>query len=86
MWAARTQDKRQFFITNPFISDRENDPGRDFLNDFSVTQTGEGAQSDVYTDGTSGPIDGPAAGRKLLPIYMLSFKGKVPGYVPFRRK
>lgn len=55
-------------------------------NDFSVTQTGEGAQSDVYTDGTSGPIDGPAGTRKLLPIYMLSFKGKVPGFVPFRRK
>ena len=55
-------------------------------NDFSVTQTGEGTQLDVYTDGTNGPIDGPAGTRKLLPIYMLSYKGKVPGFVPLQQK
>ncbi len=51
-------------------------------NDFSVTQTGAGTQLDVYTDGTNGPIDGPAFGRSLIPIFMYSFKSSVAGFTP----
>ena len=50
-------------------------------NDFSVTQSGAGEQFDVYTNGTTGPIDGPAMGRSLIPIFMLSFAADVPGFV-----
>src|SRR5262249_18136893 len=55
-------------------------------NDFSVTQNDTGTQFDVYTDGTQGPIDGPSNGRSLIPIFMLSFKGAVPGFVPAPKK
>jgi hypothetical protein len=49
-------------------------------NDFSVTQIDGDTQYDVYTDGTQGPIDGPANGRKLLPNMLYSFRVKLPGY------
>jgi hypothetical protein len=50
-------------------------------NDFSVTQTGAGAQLDVYTDGTSGPMDGDAMGRSLMPTVFAAFKGWISGFI-----
>ena len=49
-------------------------------NDFSVTQTEGDTQYDVYTDGTQGPIDGPANGRELIPNMLYSFRVNLPGY------
>lgn len=44
-------------------------------NDFSVTQTGEGVQTDVCTDGTTVAIDaGCPEGSNLIPTYLYSFK------------
>jgi hypothetical protein len=51
-------------------------------NDFSVTQDASNVQFDVYTDGSQGPIDGPSMGRSLIPTFMFSFAGEIPGYSP----
>ncbi len=54
-------------------------------NDYSVTQGNAGEQQDVCTDGvTSSQVSidsGCPAGKKLIPGYLYSFKGKVAGYV-----
>lgn len=47
-------------------------------NDFSVTQTSSTVQFDIYTDGTQGPVDGPAQGRSLLPSWLYAFKTPLP--------
>ena len=54
-------------------------------NDFSVTQTGAGVQTDVCTDGTTVAIDsGCPEGSTLIPSYLYSFKASssVQGFVP----
>lgn len=53
-------------------------------NDFSVTQTGSGAQFDVYTNGTQGPLGGDPMGRTLLPTYLYSFKTALPTFQPLQ--
>ena len=54
-------------------------------NDFSVTQSGTGTQSNVCTDGKTAEkvaLDAPCpAGLALLPTTLYSFKADIPGYV-----
>ena len=58
-------------------------------NDFSVTQTGAGVQSDVCAgvDAAGLVALGAAcpAGQALLPTYLYSFKANLPGYEPQAR-
>ncbi len=55
-------------------------------NDFSVTQTGEGVQADVCTDGSTVAIDtGCSEESTLIPSYLYSFKAsssELQGFVP----
>jgi hypothetical protein len=50
-------------------------------NDFSVTLSEFGDQLDVYTDGTTAPVDSPLNGKTLLPTHIYSFAADLPTYV-----
>ena len=50
-------------------------------NDFSINFSEFGERFDVYTDGTTAPVDSPLNGKTLLPTHLFSFSADLPSYV-----
>jgi hypothetical protein len=65
----RTHDKRQFFITNPFIPAGNNDPGREFLALYLFTRTGRLIEARIEDLGPRAEVDEPAAVRLIEQWY-----------------
>jgi hypothetical protein len=49
-------------------------------NDFSIAEIG-GTLSDVFLDGTFGPVGGDPMGRTLFPSQIFMFRSELPNYV-----